>query len=106
MGLCCLHVQAQPGKSSAQLANKCFDRAVKAYKMHGRHTPWQLWNNWAVLDHRLGIYDKAEKRFDMALMELSVIVAPVCIAMVFVLHVLVACWRPMPVHARLAVTTV
>jgi hypothetical protein len=33
-------------------ASKAFKRATSALLSHGRSVPYQLWNNWGVVEHR------------------------------------------------------
>jgi hypothetical protein len=39
-------------KTAMEQASKAFQRASKALLAHGRSIPYQLWNNWGVVEHR------------------------------------------------------
>ncbi len=44
--------QAMRTKTAMEQASKAFQRASKALLAHGRSIPYQLWNNWGVVEHR------------------------------------------------------
>jgi hypothetical protein len=44
--------QTRRSKASMELASKSFKKASDALLSHGRSIPYQLWNNWGVVEHR------------------------------------------------------
>ena len=64
-------------KDKMEQANKCFKRAASALLSHGRAIPYQLFNNWGVVEHRLQHYSQADKQFAKAVKEIACFVAAV-----------------------------